>query len=167
VGIGATMLLPMDIRLASQTARVGFVFSKIGITPEACSTWFLPRIVGVSRALEWFYSGEILSAQAAYEAGLVRDLVAPEQLLPTALKLARSFVDERSAVSTALIRQMIYRNAALPHPRAAHEVESLAVFYTSKGDGKEGVQAFLEKRKPRFVTQTPTDLPDFYRAWTK
>lgn len=165
VGIGATMLLPMDIRIASTKARFGFVFSKIGITPEACSTWFLPRIVGLPRALEWFYSGDILSAETARDAGLVGVLVEPDELLPTALKRAHELAASRSAVSLALIRQMTYRNAAALHPRQAHEVESLAVFYTSLADGKEGVSAFLEKRAPRFATKTPADLPDFYPWW--
>lgn len=165
VGIGATMLLPMDIRIASTKARFGFVFSKIGITPEACSTWFLPRIVGLPRALEWFYSGDILSAQEARDAGLVSCVVEPEALLDEALKRAHMLAEARSAVSMALIRQMTYRNSAAAHPRDAHNTESLAVFYTSQRDGKEGVSAFLEKRPADFLTRTPADLPSFYPWW--
>lgn len=162
VGIGATMTLPMDFRIASRSARIGFVFSRLGIVPEACSTWFLPRLVGVSRALEWCYSGEILTADEARDAGLVRDVVDDDELLDTAHRLARKVSSGKSRVGIALTRQMIYRNSAERSPSAAHSVESLAVFYTSIGDGKEGVQAFLEKREPAFRSSVPEDLPPFY-----
>lgn len=162
VGIGATMTLPMDFRIASRSARIGFVFSRLGIVPEACSTWFLPRLVGVSRALEWCYSGEILTADEARDAGLVRDVVDDDELLDTAHRLARKVSSGKSRVGIALTRQMIYRNSAERNPSAAHSVESLAVFYTSIGDGKEGVQAFLEKREPAFRSSVPEDLPPFY-----
>jgi enoyl-CoA hydratase/carnithine racemase len=166
VGIGATMLLPMDVRLASTKARIGFVFGRIGITPEACSTWFLPRIVGIPQALEWFYSAEILTAEQAAAGGLVKQVLAPEALLPAAKALTRSIVDNRSPVSLALIRQMVYRNAALADPRAAHEVDSLAMFYTSIADGKEGVAAFNDKRSPNFAGKV-SEMPPFYPWWTK
>ncbi|MDQ5974537.1 MAG: hypothetical protein QG661_1746 [Actinomycetota bacterium] len=162
VGIGATMTLPMDVRIASENARIGFVFGRLGIVPEACSTWFLPRIVGISRALEMAYSAEILDAQQALAAGLVREVVAPDDLLPTAYALAHRFVDGRSPVATALMRQMLYRNSAQPDPLAAHQVESLAMFYSSIGDGKEGVAAFLGKRPADFTGTVPEDLPPFY-----
>ncbi|UVE94203.1 crotonase/enoyl-CoA hydratase family protein [Dietzia sp. B32] len=162
VGIGATMTLPMDFRIASRSARIGFVFSRLGIVPEACSTWFLPRLVGVSRALEWCFSGEILTADEARDAGLVRDVVDDDELLDTAHRLARKVSSGKSRVGIALTRQMIYRNSAERSPSAAHSVESLAVFYTSIGDGKEGVQAFLEKREPAFRSSVPEDLPPFY-----
>ena len=165
VGIGATMTLAMDIRLASEQARIGFVFGKIGITPEACSSWFLPRIVGISQALEWTYSAEILSAAEAQRGGLVKAVLPPDQLLPEARRLARSFIENRSPVAIALTRQMMYRNAALPHPLDAHRVDSLAVFYTSLADGKEGIQAFLEKRPPAFKSRASTDMPPFYPWW--
>ena len=161
VGIGATMTLPMDVRLASERARIGFVFGRLGIVPEAASSWFLPRIVGVSRALELVYSADILDAQAALEAGLVRSVHAEDELLDAAHALARKFTDHRSPVATALARQMMWRNAAAPHPLDAHKVDSLAMFYTSLGDGKEGVAAFREKREPDFTGRT-SDMPPFY-----
>ncbi len=161
VGIGATMTLPMDIRLASEKARIGFVFGKIGVVPEACSTWFLPRIVGISRALEWVYSADILSAAEALEGGLVRSVHPADELLEAAYDLARRFTENRSPVATALARQMMYRNSAQPHPLEAHRVDSLAMFYTSVGDGKEGVASFREKRDPEFTGRT-TRMPPFY-----
>lgn len=161
VGIGATMTLPMDVRLASDRTRIGFVFGRLGIVPEACSTWFLPRIVGISRALEWVYSADILTAQEAYDGGLVRSVHPEDELLEVARQLARKFVAGRSPVATALARQMMYRNAAQPHPLEAHRVDSLAMFYTSIGDGKEGVAAFREKRDPDF-TGRASRLPPFH-----
>jgi enoyl-CoA hydratase/carnithine racemase len=158
VGIGATMTLPMDVRLASERARIGFVFGRLGIVPEATSSWFLPRIVGISRALEWVYSADILTAAEALEGGLVRSLHPEDELLDAAYDLARRFTRHRSPVATALARQMMYRNAAQPHPLEAHRVDSLAMFYTSVGDGKEGVAAFREKREPRF-TGRASELP--------
>ena len=166
VGIGATMTLAMDVRLASEKARIGFVFGKIGIVPEACSSWFLPRIVGISQALEWCYSGDILSAEEARAGGLVKAVLPTDQLLPEAIKLAKKFVENRSPVAVALARQMLYRNSAQPHPIEAHRVDSLAVFYTSQKDGKEGVKSFLEKRAPGFTAQA-SDMPAFYEDWAK
>ncbi len=161
VGIGATMTLAMDLRLASSTARIGFVFGRLGIVPEACSTWFLPRIVGIQRALEWVYSAEVLDAGAAQAGGLVRSVHEPEELLPAALALARSFVVDRSPVALALARQMLYRNSAAPHPLHAHLADSLAMWHTSVGDGREGVEAFRAKRPPRF-TGRASRLPRIY-----
>jgi enoyl-CoA hydratase/carnithine racemase len=161
VGIGATMTLPMDVRLASANARIGFVFGRLGIVPEAASSWFLPRIVGVSRALEWVYSADILSAEEAREGGLVRSVHAEDELLDAAYDLARRFTRNRSPVATALARQMMWRNAAQPHPLEAHRVDSLAMFYTSVGDGKEGVAAFRDKRDPEF-TGRASQMPPFY-----
>ena len=167
VGIGATMTLAADVRLASEKARIGFVFGKIGIVPEACSSWFLPRIVGISQALEWCYSGDILTAEEAKAGRLVKAVYAPEQLLPEAIALAKKFVENRSPVAVALARQMLYRNSAQEHPIEAHRVDSLAVFYTSLKDGKEGVKSFLEKRAPAFNAQVSSDLPPFYADWAK
>ena len=165
VGIGATMTLPMDVRLASDKARIGFVFGRIGIVPEACSSWFLPRIVGISQALEWAYCADILSPEEALRGRLIKAIVPHDQLLIEAHKLAHRMTDKRSAVGTALTRQMMYRNAAQAHPLAAHQVDSLAMFYTSLGDGKEGVRSFLEKRPADFQGKVSTDMPDFYPWW--
>ena len=164
VGIGATMTLAMDVRLASDKARIGFVFGKIGIVPEACSSWFLPRIVGIAQALEWTYSADIIDGEEAKRGGLVKAVYAPDQLLPEAYKLARRIIDNRSPVAIALTRQMMYRNAAQPHPLEAHKVDSLAVYYTSLQDGKEGVQSFLEKRAPAFKGKA-SEMPPFYPWW--
>jgi enoyl-CoA hydratase/carnithine racemase len=164
VGIGATMTLAMDFRLASEAARIGFVFGRIGIVPEACSTWFLPRIVGLEKALEWIYTADIIDAQTALEAGLVRSVHSPDTLISEAETFARKLVKGKSPVSIALARQMLYRNSALPHPLEAHRVESLAVFYTSLVDGKEGVAAFLDKRAAQFTSKAST-MPPFVKEW--
>jgi enoyl-CoA hydratase/carnithine racemase len=161
VGIGATMTLPMDVRLASESARIGFVFGRLGIVPEAASSWFLPRLVGISRALEWVYTADVLTAQQALEGGLVRSVHPPDELLDAAYDLARRFTAHRSPVATALARQMMWRNSAQPHPLEAHRVDSLAMFYTSVGDGREGVQAFREKRDPEY-TGKASEMPPFY-----
>ena len=162
VGIGATMTLPMDIRLMSEKGRIGFVFGRLGIVPEACSSWFLPRLVGPQQALEWCYSADILSAEEARDGGLVRSVHAPDDLLEAAYALARKFTDDRSPMSVALIRQMLWRNPTFDHPIEAHKADSLAMFYTSIADGKEGVAAFREKRKPEF-TASASDVPRIYR----
>jgi enoyl-CoA hydratase/carnithine racemase len=165
VGIGATMTLAMDIRLASTKARVGFVFGRLGITPEACSTWFLPRLVGIPQALEWLYSAEILTADEAHAGGLVQRVLEPDELLAAARALATKFVAGRSAVAVAMTRQMVYRNVGATHPLAAHQVDSLSMFYTSIGDGKEGVRAFLAKEDPVFGGRASA-MPPFYDDWT-
>lgn len=151
VGIGATMTLAMDIRLASEKARIGFVFGRLGIVPEACSSWFLPRIVGIQQALEWVYSADILTAEQALAGRLLRSVHAPDDLLPAAYDLARSFVVDRSPVALALAKRLLYRNSAAAEPLEAHLTDSLAMYWTSISDGKEGVAAFLEKRTPRFT----------------
>ena len=164
VGIGATMTCAMDIRLASEHARIGFVFNKIGITPEACSSWFLPRIVGISQALEWVYSAEILKAEQALAGRFVSAVVPADQLLEEAYKIARR-IAQHSPVAIAMTRQMMYRCSAQAHPIEAHKVDSLAIYYASQKSGKEGVQSFLEKRAPVFEDRTSTDMPDFYPWW--
>ncbi len=164
VGIGATMTCAMDIRLASVHARIGFVFNKIGIVPEACSSWFLPRIVGISRALEWVYSAEILKPEEALAAGFVKAVVPADELLDSAYRIAAK-IATHSPVAVALTRQMMYRNAAQPDPMAAHKVDSLAMFYTSITGGKEGVASFLEKRPANYTDKVSKDLPDFYPWW--
>ena len=165
VGIGATMTLAMDVRLASDKARIGFVFGRIGVVPEACSTWFLPRIVGAQQAFDWVYSGDIFDAQEALAGRLVKAVVPHEQLLTEAHKLAHKYIDQRSPVSIALMRQMLLRNPGLAHPRDAHAVESLAMLQTSLHDGKEGVAAFNGKRAPVFTGRASDGLPDFYPWW--
>jgi enoyl-CoA hydratase/carnithine racemase len=164
VGIGATMTCAMDIRLLSDKARMGFVFNKIGITPEACSSWFLPRLVGLQTALEWCYTGDIHSADVLLAAGYVKAVYPAESLLEEAYKIARKIV-AHSPVAIALTRQMLYRNSAQDHPLKAHEVDSLAIFYVSTTSGKEGVDSFLEKRKPVFTDKASSDMPDFYPWW--
>ncbi len=164
VGIGATMTCAMDIRLASVHARIGFVFNKIGIVPEACSSWFLPRIVGISQALEWVYSAEILKPEEALAGGFVKAVVPADELLDTAYRIAAK-IATHSPVAVALTRQMMYRNAAQPDPMAAHKVDSLAMFYTSMTGGKEGVASFLEKRPANYTDKVSKDLPDFYPWW--
>lgn len=164
VGIGATMTLAMDIRMASERAKIGFVFGRLGIVPEACSSWFLPRLVGPQQAMEWVLSADIFDAAEGLRGRLLRSIHAPDDLLAEAQALARKFIDGRSPVAVALTRQMMLRNSAQPHPLAAHQVDSLAMFYASIGDGKEGVAAFLEKREPRFTSRA-SDMPRFY-PWT-
>ena len=164
VGIGATMTCAMDIRLASTNARVGFVFNKIGITPEACSSWFLPRIVGMGTALEWVYTGDLINAEELLAKQFVRAVEPGDRLLQSAYALAARIACH-SPVALALTRQMLYRNAAQPHPLEAHRVDSLAIFYASQASGKEGVRAFLEKRPPVFTDQASTDMPPFYPWW--
>ncbi len=163
VGVGATMTLAMDIRLASEHARFGFVFGKIGIVPDACSSWFLPKIVGLAKALKWTYSGEILDAKAALAGGLVEEVLPADRLLARAYEIARVLVTERSPASTALIRQMMYRNSGMPHPMHAHKVESLAMFHVSQRDGKEGVASFIAKRAPQF--SEPASAVKKFSAW--
>jgi enoyl-CoA hydratase/carnithine racemase len=163
VGIGATMTLAMDLRLASTKARIGFVFGRLGIVPEAASTWFLPRIVGIQQALEWVYSADILTAEQALEGRLVRSLHEPEDLVDAALDLARSFVVRRSPVALGLAKQLLYRNSAVDHPIEAHRADSLAMWHASQLDGKEGVAAFRDKRDPEF-TGSASELPPIFES---
>ncbi|MBF6992295.1 MULTISPECIES: crotonase/enoyl-CoA hydratase family protein [Cupriavidus] len=163
VGVGVTMQLPMDIRLASTDAKFGFVFARRGITPEAASSWFLSRVVGVSTALEWCYTGRVFSAQEAHERGLVRSLHAPEDLLPAARAIAREIADNAAPVSVAISRQLIWRMAGASHPMEAHKLDSRAIQSRGRSaDVKEGVSAFLEKRLAAFPDTVSHDLPDFF-----
>jgi enoyl-CoA hydratase/carnithine racemase len=166
VGVGATLTLPMDMRIAAESSRIGFVFGNIGIVPDACASWFLPRIVGLPKALQWTLSGEILDAATALQAGLVDRLVPAGEVLAQAREQALKFSRGRSPVSAALIRQMMWRNSAADHPLQAHKVESLGIWHTSQGDGKEGVRAFLDKRAPRFASRA-SRMPDFYPWWDR
>ncbi|MEY4868853.1 MAG: hypothetical protein RIS11_47 [Pseudomonadota bacterium] len=166
VGIGVTMQLAMDIRLASETARFGFVFARRGIVPEAASSWFLPRLVGMQQALEWCYTGRIFDAQEALAGGLVRSVHPADQLLAEARKLAREIADNTAPVSIALTRQMLWRNAAMPHPMDAHRIDSRAIYRRSRsGDAKEGIASFLEKRPPAYPDKVSADMPDFFPWW--
>ena len=166
VGIGATMTLPMDIRLATSTAKFGFVFTRRGIAPEACSGWFLPRIVGISKALEWTMSGKIVSAEEALIGGLVNQVVSPLDLMPTAIAIAQEIVDNASLVSVALTRQLMWKMLGANHPIESHKVESKIIQYLgNQEDAKEGVASFLEKRPAQFSMKVSEDLPPFYPWW--
>jgi len=166
VGVGVTMTLPMDIRVASTDARFGFVFARRGIVPEACSSWFLPRLVGISQAAEWCYTGRVFGADEALAGGLVRSLHAPDELLPAAQALAEEIASNTSAVSIALTRAMLWRMLGQDHPMAAHEVDSPGIAYLGKSaDAREGVVSFLEKRPPRFADTVTGDMPPFYPWW--
>ena len=166
VGIGITMTLAMDIRIAAQNTKLGFVFARRGIVPEACSSWFLPRIVGISQALEWVLSGRLFSVDEAVSRGLVRSSHAPDQLLPDARDLATEIADNTSAISVALARQMLWRMLGADHPMEAHKVDSRAIYYTGKSaDASEGITSFLEKRPAKFTDKPSIDMPQFYPWW--
>lgn len=166
VGVGVTMQLPMDIRLASTDAKFGFVFARRGITPEAASSWFLPRLVGLQTALEWCFTGRVFGAQEALDRGLVRSLHAPEDLLPAARALAREIADNTAPVSVALTRQLLWRMAGADHPMEAHKADSRAIQSRgAAGDAKEGVSSFLEKRPPVYPDKVSSDLPDIWPEW--
>ena len=166
VGFGVTLTLPMDIRIASSAARIGFVFARRGVVPEAASTWFLPRLVGISQAAEWVYTGRVFGAEEALAGRLVSRVVAPDALLPTARQLAREIADNTSAISVALARQMMWKLLGADHPMEAHRLDSQAMFWTGRSaDAREGVIAFLEKRPARFTLRPSADLPPFYPWW--
>jgi enoyl-CoA hydratase/carnithine racemase len=163
VGVGVTMQLAMDFRMASTAARFGFVFARRGINPEAASSWFLPRLVGVQTALEWCYTGRVFPAQEAFDKGLVRSLHAPEDLLPAARALAHEIIDNTAPVSIALTRQMIWRMVGADHPMEAHKADSRAIQARgASDDAKEGVTSFLEKRQAIFPNRVSTDVPDIW-----
>jgi len=167
VGIGATMTLPMDIRLAADDARIGFVFVRRGIVPEACSSWFLPRVVGISRAMEWIATGRVFDAQEALEAGLVRSLHPKPELLDAARSLAREIAGEAAPVSAALARRMLWRMLGAEHPMLAHRVDSRGMLYRGRSaDAAEGIAAFLEKRPAQFPDRVSDGLPDVMPGWS-
>lgn len=166
VGMGATMALAMDLRLASERARFGFVFTRRGIVPEGASAWFLPRLVGVARAAEWLYTGRVFDAPEALGGGLVRSVHPPDELLPAARALATEIVENTAPVSVALTRQMLWRMLGADHPMDAHRVDSRAVLATgAMADAREGVMSFLEKRRPQFSSRVSHDLPDVFPDW--
>lgn len=168
VGVGVTMTLPMDIRLASTSSKFGLVFARRGIVPEACSSWFLPRIVGISQATEWCYSGRVFAATEALAGGLVRSIHEPDDLLPAAQAIAREIADNTSAVSVALTRAMLWRMLGAPHPMAAHEIDSPGIAYLGQSaDAREGVVSFLEKRPPAFTDTVTSDMPPHYPWWSE
>jgi len=166
VGVGVTSTLPMDIRLASEDARFGFVFSRRGIVPEACSSWFLPRVVGISRATEWCYSGRIFDAAEALEGGLVRSVVPADELLPLAREIALDIAQNSSAISVTLTRHMMWRMLGADHPMEAHKIDSRGVQATgASADAREGVESFLEKRPANYTLKPSADMPDFFPWW--
>jgi enoyl-CoA hydratase/carnithine racemase len=166
VGIGATMTLPMDVRLASDQARFGFVFARRGIVPEAASSWFLPRVVGISQALEWTLTGRVFPASEALAGGLVRSVHPPDELLPAAQELAHEIADNTAPVSVALTRQMLWRMLGADHPMQAHRVDSRGIYSLGAApDSREGVMSFLQKRPPEFTMSPSTDLPEWYPWW--
>jgi enoyl-CoA hydratase/carnithine racemase len=168
VGIGITMILPMDIRIASDSARFGLPFARRGIVPESCATWFLPRIVGIATAVDWAVTGRIFDAQEAFARGLVSELKPAGEVLPRAQELAAEIARHTSAVSVALTRQMLWRQLGSPHPMSANRLESKAFLALgAMADAKEGVSAFKEKRPPAFTQSVPGGLPDFYPWFTE
>ncbi len=168
VGVGVTMTLPMDIRLASESAKFGFVFSRRGIVPEACSSWFLPRVVGISQAVEWCYSGRVFPAQEALDGGLVRSLHAGDDLIPAARAIAADIAENSAPVSVALTRQMMWRMLGADHPMEAHKADSRGILARgSSADAKEGVESFLEKRPATYTNSVSDELPDLFPGWTE
>jgi enoyl-CoA hydratase/carnithine racemase len=166
VGVGATMTLPMDIRLAAEEARIGFVFARRGIVPEACSSWFLPRLVGISRTMEWVTTGRVFDAQEALDAGLVRSVHPGEGLLDAANQLAKEIIENAAPVSVALARRMVWRMLGAEHPMLAHRADSRGMFARGQSaDAREGVTAFLEKRPAEFPDRVSDGLPDLFPGW--
>ncbi|PBC49891.1 enoyl-CoA hydratase [Rhodococcus sp. ACS1] len=168
VGVGATITLPMDIRLASEGAKFAFPFTRRGIIPESCSSWFLPRLVGVERAVEWLYTGRLFTAAEAHEGGLISAVHPPETLLAAARSLAAEIIDNTAPVSVTLTRQLVWRMLGAAHPMDAHIAESRGMrAQGASSDAYEGVTAFLEKRPPRFTRKVTSDLPDIFPGWVR
>jgi enoyl-CoA hydratase/carnithine racemase len=166
VGVGVTMTLPMDIRIASEEAKFGFVFARRGLVPEAASSWFLPRVVGINKALEWTFSGRVFSPEEAKEGGLIKSIHPANELLEEANKIAQEIVENTSPVSVAMTRQMLWKLLGADHPMEAHKVDSRAIYELGQGgDAKEGVESFLEKRSPKFPSKVSKDMPEFYPWW--
>ena len=166
VGVGTTMQCAMDIRLAAESARYGFVFSRRGVVPEACSSWFLPRIVGISQALEWTYSGRIFEADEALNAGFVRQIYSGPELISAARALARSFIEDSAPVSVSTIRHMMWKGLTMDHPMEAHKIDSRGMYFRGRSDdAKEGINSFLEKRAPSFPCKVSSDMPDHFPWW--
>ena len=166
VGIGATMLLPMDVRIASDNARFGFVFAKRGIVPEAASSWFLPRLIGIDNALKLCYSANVIDAKTAKEINLISEITSQENLISRALQISDEFTKETSSISIALTRQMLWRMMGADHPMEAHKIDSRAVYALGKsGEAVEGIKSFFEKRPPEFPGKITEDMPDFYPWW--
>ncbi len=166
VGIGATMLLPMDVRIASDNARFGFVFAKRGIVPEAASSWFLPRLIGIDNALKLCYSANVIDAKTAREINLISEITSQENLISRALQISDEFTKETSSISIALTRQMLWRMMGADHPMEAHKIDSRAVYALGKsGEAVEGIKSFFEKRPPEFPGKITEDMPDFYPWW--
>lgn len=168
VGVGLTTTLPMDFRIASERARFGFVFVRRGLVPEASSSWFLPRIVGISQAAEWVYTGRVFDAEEALRGGLVRSVHAHDDLLPAAYRLAGEIAESSSPVAVAISRRMLWQMFGTGTPETAHELDSRGIFFLGRApDCTEGVQAFLEKRPPRFPMRVSRDLPEYVDRWRK
>ena len=167
VGGGITITLPMDIRIASENAKIGFVFTRRGVVLESCGSWFLSRIVGISKAAEWVLTGKVLEASEAHAHGLVSELLAPDALLPRAREIASEIAHNTSAISVALSRQLLWKMLGADHPMEAHKLESKCMFWTGeKPDAREGILSFLEKRPPKFAMKPSSEMPEFYPWWS-
>ncbi len=166
VGVGITHTLPMDIRVASEKAKFGFVFARRGLVPEAAGSWFLPRVVGIAKSMEWVVTGRVFGPEEALAAGLVSEVLAEDRLLPRAREIAREIVENTSPISIALSRQMLWKMLGASHPMEAHRIDSKAIHFMGSGpDAREGVESFLQKRKPKFSSKVSEDLPDFFPWW--
>lgn len=166
VGVGITMTLPMDVRLAVPDAKIGFVFARRGLVPEACSSWFLPRVVGINQALEWVSTGRVFPATEGKEAGLIQHVCSPDELLPKAREIATEIAENTSAISVALSRHLLWKMLGADHPMEAHKVDSKCIYWLGRSpEVAEGVVSFLEKRPPSFPGKPSKDMPDFFPWW--
>jgi enoyl-CoA hydratase/carnithine racemase len=166
VGVGITLTLPMDMRIVSEDAKIGFVFARRGVVPEACSSWFLPRIVGISKAAEWIYTGRVFRASEEATSGLFSHVVPQDKVLDKAMAIAREIVENTSAVSVALSKALLWHGFAEPDPQSVHLIDSRCFYWMGhQRDSREGVESFLEKRPPKFAMRVSSDMPDFYPWW--